>query len=284
MSANGIRFHIAEAGDGPLVVLLHGFGQYWWSWRQQLPGLAAAGYRAVAPDLRGYGDTDRPPRGYDAFTLAADVAGLIRALGERDAVVVGHGYGGVTGFNTAAMYPEQVRALVAIAAPHPMRMARIRRPVRTDRYGRLLTWAAVPGWPERRLTASGGALIERIVRSHAGPAWKGSADFADTMRKVRRAILIPGTAHFACEQLRWVTRSPLRADGHRHREALELPIIAPVLHVVGDADSFTPVSALADAEGFCANGYRRAVVPGIGHYPAEEAPEVVTDLIAETAG
>ena len=213
MSANGIRFHIAEAGDGPLVVLLHGFAQYWWSWRHQLPGLAAAGYRVVAPDLRGYGDSDRPPRGYDAFTLAADVAGLIRALGERNAVVVGHGYGGVTGFNTAAMYPDQVRALVAIAAPHPMRMARLRLPVRADRYGRLVSWAAVPGWPERRLTASGGALVERIVRSQAGPAWKASADFADTMRKVRRAILIPGTAHTAVEQLRWVATVP--ATGRR---------------------------------------------------------------------
>lgn len=78
VSANGIRFHIVEAGSGPLVILLHGFGQYWRSWRYQIPGLAQAGFRVVAPDLRGYGDTDKTQRGYDAFTLADDVSGLVR--------------------------------------------------------------------------------------------------------------------------------------------------------------------------------------------------------------
>lgn len=283
ISANGIRFHIAAAGFGPLVVLLHGFGQYWWSWRHQLVSLAAAGFRVVAPDLRGYGDTDRPPRGYDAFTLAADVAGLIRALGERNAVVVGHGYGGVTGFNTAVLFPDQVRSLVAIAAPHPMQLARTRWPIRADSYGRMLTWAFWPRWPERRLIASNGALVERIVRSHAGRAWKASADFADTMHKVRRAIRIPGAAHGAVEQLRWIARSPLRADGHRHREALEHPLISPVVHIYGDADWFTPPAAMATAEQFCANGYHGVLVPGIGHYPAEEAPDSITSEIVAAA-
>src|SRR5207249_12097458 len=86
ISANGIHLHVAELGSGPLVVLLHGFPEFWWAWRHQLVDLADAGWRAVAPDLRGYGASDKPPRGYDAMTLAADVAGLIRALGERDAV------------------------------------------------------------------------------------------------------------------------------------------------------------------------------------------------------
>ena len=90
VSANGIRLHIAELGTGPLVLLLHGFPEFWWSWRHQLVGLAGAGLRAVAVDLRGYGDSDKPPRGYDGWTLAGDVAGLIRALGERSAAVVGH--------------------------------------------------------------------------------------------------------------------------------------------------------------------------------------------------
>ena len=96
ISANGIRFHLAEAGTGPLVLLLHGFGGLWSNWRHQLTGLSAAGFHAVAADLRGSGETDKPPRGYDAFTLSADVAGMIRALGERDATLVGQGYGGVT--------------------------------------------------------------------------------------------------------------------------------------------------------------------------------------------
>src|ERR1700761_8324388 len=93
VNANGIRLHIAEAGSGPLVLLLHGFPEFWWSWHHQLVALADAGYHVVAPDLRGYGASDKPPRGYDAPTLSADLAGLVRALGERDAVFVGHDWG-----------------------------------------------------------------------------------------------------------------------------------------------------------------------------------------------
>ena len=81
VAANGGRFHVAEAGSGPLVLLLHGFPEFWWAWRHQLPVLAAAGYHAVAMDLRGYGASDKPPRGYDTPTLTADVAGVVRALG-----------------------------------------------------------------------------------------------------------------------------------------------------------------------------------------------------------
>src|SRR5258708_24611795 len=87
VSANGARFHVAETGDGPLVVLLHGFPQFWWTWRRQLGTLASAGYRAVAVDLRGYGGSDKPPRGYDLVTAASDAAGLIRALRAAHAIL-----------------------------------------------------------------------------------------------------------------------------------------------------------------------------------------------------
>ena len=117
VSANGARFHCVEGlashgsaeaagavnggppvhpyrgAGGPLVLLLHGFPQFWWAWRHQIPDLARAGYRVVAMDLRGYGASDKPPRGYDTETLTADVAGVIRALGEAHAVIVGHDWG-----------------------------------------------------------------------------------------------------------------------------------------------------------------------------------------------
>ena len=89
VTANGSRFHVASMGEGPLVLLLHGFPEFWWTWRHQLVTLSEAGYRAVAVDLRGYGGSDKPPRGYDLITSAADAAGLIRALGEANAIVVG---------------------------------------------------------------------------------------------------------------------------------------------------------------------------------------------------
>ena len=86
VTANGTRFHLATLGEGPLVLLLHGFPEFWWTWRHQLIALAEAGYRAVAVDLRGYGGSDKPPRGYDLITAAADAAGLISALGEANAM------------------------------------------------------------------------------------------------------------------------------------------------------------------------------------------------------
>ncbi len=280
MSANGIRFHLAEAGSGPLLLMLHGFGGLWVNWRHQLPALAAAGFHAVAADLRGAGESDKPPRGYDAFTLSSDVAGLIRALGERDAAVVGQGFGGVLAFNTAVLHPELVRSLVVVSAPHPSRLATLRPPLRSDPYGRLLTFAALPIFPDRRLAAGDGAMLERIVRGHAGPAWAASADFAETVSVMRRAIVAPGAARGALEPLRWVVRSPLRSDGHRHREALQRTLTAPVLHLAGEGDRFTPLRALSGTERWCAGPYTRQVVPGVGHYPAEEAPDLVNEAIA----
>ncbi len=281
VSANGIRFHLAEAGSGPLVLLLHGFGGLWTNWRHQLSGIAAAGFHVVAADLRGAGESDKPPRGYDAFTLAADVAGLVRALGERDATLVGQGYGGVLAFNTAVMYPDLVRSVVAIAAPHPSRMAKLRRPVRTDPYGRLMTFASLPISPDRRLAAAGGAMLERIVRSHAGPAWAASTDFGDTIAGMRKSIVNPGAAHGALEPLRWAARSPWRSDGHRHREALQTQLTAPVLQLVGEGDRFTPAEMLRGTEELCDGECTLKIIPGVGHYPAEEAPELVNETIVE---
>src|ERR1700722_8841173 len=122
VSANGTRFHVASIGDGPLVLLLHGFPEFWWTWRTQLVSLAAAGYRAVAADLRGYGGSDKPPRGYDLITAAADAAGLIRALGEANAAVVGHDWGGLTAWTLGAYFPKAVRRLAIVSMAHPLRM------------------------------------------------------------------------------------------------------------------------------------------------------------------
>ena len=115
--ANGIRLHAAEIGptdpDAPLVVFLHGFADLWWTWRHQLPDIAASGYVAAAMDLRGYGQSDKPPRGYDPQTLAADVAGVIGSLGHRSAVLVGHGVGGLAVGQAISRYPARAGVLVA---------------------------------------------------------------------------------------------------------------------------------------------------------------------------
>src|SRR3954453_4849492 len=134
VSANGTRFHIVEAGTGPLVLFLHGFPEFWYAWHNQLAAVADAGFRAVAVDLRGYGASDKPPRGYDGYTMAGDVAGLIRALGERRAMVVGAGYGGMVAWTTAAFHPQLVSRLVVTGAAHPLRL---RAAIATDPRGQL---------------------------------------------------------------------------------------------------------------------------------------------------
>ena len=181
--ANGIRFHVVEAVPTdrdaatppmvrPLVILLHGFASFWWSWRHQLRGLAGA--RVVALDLRGYGGSDKPPRGYDLVTAAADAAGLIRALGEANAIVIGHGLGGLIAWTLAAYYPKVVRRLAVISMAHPLRMRaavlalfgylkvrRIRGPRQTIESVKETRTALTPGHDkagQQALTTSGGGV------------------------------------------------------------------------------------------------------------------------------
>jgi len=116
---NGIDMHIAEQGEGPLVLLLHGWPETWYSWRHQIDALAAAGYRVVAPDQRGYGATDRPDAvdQYSIFHLVGDVVALIHELGEEQAAVVGHDWGSIVASNTAVLRPNVVRGLACVAIP-----------------------------------------------------------------------------------------------------------------------------------------------------------------------
>ncbi|MET0405004.1 MAG: alpha/beta hydrolase, partial [Cystobacter sp.] len=120
VKTNGIQLHIAEAGTGPLVLLLHGWPESWYSWRHQIPALAAAGYRAVALDVRGYGRSDKPPdlQAYSMKTLLADYTGLLDVLGEKTAVVVGHDWGSAMAWTCAALHPERFRAVVGMSVPH----------------------------------------------------------------------------------------------------------------------------------------------------------------------
>jgi pimeloyl-ACP methyl ester carboxylesterase len=113
--------------------------------------------------------------------------------------------------------------------------------------------------------------------------WPASRDYIETIAKMRQAIRIPGAARGAVEHLRWVARSPWRTDGHRHREALAAPLTVPVLQIVGDADRFTPPQALSGTREHCTGWYTLSTVRGVGHYPAEESPDLVTGMIARFA-
>ena len=119
IETNGIRLHVAEQGEGPLVILCHGFPECWYSWRHQLPALAKAGFRAVAPDLRGYGRSDRP-EGVEQYTILddiGDIVGLVDALGARQAVIAGHDIGAAIAWQTALLRPDRFRAVIALSPP-----------------------------------------------------------------------------------------------------------------------------------------------------------------------
>ncbi|MEU8250147.1 alpha/beta hydrolase [Nonomuraea sp. NPDC048916] len=266
--AGGTRFHVVEAGDGPLVLLLHGFPQFWWTWRHQLESLPAAGYRAVAVDLRGYGGSDKPPRGYDLPTLAGDATGLIRALGETGAIVVGHDWGGLLAWTMAVLDPKCVHRLVAVSAPHPLRL---RNALLTDPFGQLKASAHALGYqlpllPEHRLTRDGASLVGRLLDQWSVPGWPDR----ETTRTYREAFRIPAVAHSALEYHRWFGRSQLRPDGRRYARAMRTEIEAPTLQLHGALDRCVLPRTAQGSSRYVAAPYRWRLMEGAGHYPHEE--------------
>lgn len=280
-SANGVRLHVAEAGEGPLILLLHGFPQFWWCWRHQLTALSEQGYRVVAPDLRGYGASDKPPRGYDAVTAAADIAGLVRALGERDAFVVGHDWGGLVAWSVGALHPRAVRRLAVLSMPHPRRLrARATRRRQLAALSPLLGFQ-IPRYPERRLTARNGAYVAALLRSWAGARWRADPDFAPAVARYREAIQIPQAAYGSLEYFRWALRSLARPDGLRYIRALAAPVGAPTLHLHGADDPYLLPASSEGSGRYVAAAYRFALLRDCGHFPAEEQPATVTaELLA----
>ena len=119
IETNGIEMHLAEGGTGPLVVLCHGFPESWYSWRHQLTALAEAGFHAVAPDMRGYGRTDRPEAidQYTLFHLVSDMVGLLDALGEEQAVIAGHDWGALVAWHAALLRPDRFRGVIGLSVP-----------------------------------------------------------------------------------------------------------------------------------------------------------------------
>ncbi len=286
--ANGIRFHVVEAetpaqtetpaSARPLVVFLHGFGSFWWSWRHQLTGVTGA--RLVAVDLRGYGGSDKPPRGYDGWTLAGDTAGLIRALGHSSATLVGHADGGLVCWATSVLHPRLVRAIAAVSSPHPVAL-RASALTRRDQGRALLPSLLryqIPMWPERWLTRHDGIALEELVRARAGTKWLGTEDFSTTIAHMRSAIRIPGAAHCALEYQRWAVRSQLRSEGRRFMRSMNQQVGVPLLHLRGDADPYVLADAVHRSERYAPHG-RFVSVSGAGHFSHEEEPEAVNQQL-----
>ncbi len=271
VSANGTRFHVAESGDGPLVLLLHGFPEFWWTWRQQLSSLSQAGFRVVAPDLRGYGGSDKPPRGYDLVTAASDAAGLVRSLGEANAVVVGHDWGGLIAWTMAAYFPKVVRRLAVVSMPHPLRLrwAVLSDPLGQGRSMGFALGFQLPMLPERQLLRDDALRVSRMLSAWSGPGWPDP----ETARRYQDAMCVPSVAHSALEYHRWYLRSRLRPDGLRYNRMMRTPIQAPTLHLHGALDSCVLPAAARGSGVHVEAPYRWRLIDGAGHFPHEEVPE-----------
>lgn len=278
VAANGSRFHVAEAGRGPLVVLLHGFPQFWWAWRHQIPPLAEAGYRVAAMDLRGCGASDKPPRGYDTVTLTSDVAGVVRGLGASEAVVVGHDWGAWVAWAMPALEPGVTRGIGVLAMGHPLTMrADMVRPRQSVVLAGMLA-SRLPWWAERRL--SRGGVVRLLERG-----WGDGAPDDEATERYQRATLLPSAAHTALHYLR---TTPLLAggktgprSGRKLLRSLAGPVTVPVLQMHGSRDPWVSARAAAASRTRVTGALTARMLPGAGHFLPEEAPTAVTAALLE---
>jgi pimeloyl-ACP methyl ester carboxylesterase len=283
--ANGIAQHVVELGTGPLVLLLHGMPTFWWTWAQQLHDLADAGFRAVAVDLRGYGASDKPPRGYDATTLAADIAALVTALGEQDAVIVGNDIGGLLAWTVAAHNPQVVQRIAVLGAAHPLRL---RQAVLTDRKGQrhasayALRKFQLPRYGERLLTQDS-TFIRSLFDTWSGPRWRGTPGYNDAVERYAEAMRIQQVAHCSLEFFRWAVRSLIRPDGRAYADSMRVPIRRPVLQLHGDFDGCVLPKTAQGSSRHVSADYEWRLLTGVGHFPQHEAPERVSDELIRWA-
>jgi epoxide hydrolase 4 len=253
------QIHYVEDGDGPLVVMLHGFPEFWYSWRKQIPALAAAGYRVIAPDLRGYNDSSKP-RGIDAYRLPCivqDIAGLIVQNG-GSCTLVGHDWGGAAAWLLAMLHPSLVERLVILNSPHPVPLRReLDRSLRQKVRFAYQLFFQLPRLPELVLRVIGKRMLRRMGRFTEeelrtyGEAWR-KPDALTSMLHYYRAL-------------------------RRHRRELRgliRRIDAPVLLIWGERDPVFLPSTIENFGEWVPN-LRIKRIGGAGHFVQTDAAEEV---------
>ena len=306
LDTNGIRMHVAEQGAGPLVLLCHGFPESWYSWRHQLPALAAAGYHAVAPDMRGYGGTDQP-EAIDQYTQlhhVGDMVGLLDALGVDTAVIVGHDWGAPVAWNAALLRPDRFHAVAGLSVPYTPRGGTRPTVALARAYGdtfMYMLYFQTPGVAEAELGRDVRSTVRRVLYSISGdgsgmpvlpkrstflesmpdpetlPAWLGEGDIDFYAGEFARTGFRGGLNWYRNLDRTWELMAAWR--GAR--------ITVPALFVAGDRD---PVilrnRAAMDGLAETVPGLReRVLLPGAGHWTQQErAAEVNDALITFLAG
>ena len=301
VATNGIELNIAEQGadDAPLVLMLHGFPESWYSWRHQFAPLAAAGFHAVAPDMRGYGKSDRPEEisAYNQVEVMRDIIGLIPALGYETAVVFGHDWGAPTAWGCALNYPEQVSAVGALSVPFSPRspvqpMPAMRELFKGQFFYQLYFFE--PGVAEAEFEADIRTSLKKFLIMGAGETdlsglpQKGPDD--DLLSGLPNPATLPGWLSeadldfYANEFSRSGMRGPLNYYRNHDltwemTEGAPTEIHQPAMFVAGDRDGVIMMAAqaLQDMPKHVKDLRTNRLIPGIGHWTQQEAPQAVTE-------
>jgi epoxide hydrolase 4 len=275
---DAVRLHYVEAGSGPLVVLLHGFPEFWFAWRAQIDALAAAGFRVVAPDMRGYNLSSKPVgiASYALPLLTADVRDLIAERGGADgARLVGHDWGGLVAWATAAHHPGSVARLAILNMPHPQRMLEGLRTAQQLRKSWYILAFQLPWLPERLLRLRRFEALRRPLEHDA----RAGAFSPDDLDRYVEAWSEPGAVTAMLAYYRATIRARLR------RESEELPpVTAPTLVVWGERDRHLGAELAEPHAADVPNLSRVVRVPTASHWVAHDEPELVSRLLVEFFG
>jgi len=272
ISTNGIRMHYVSQGEGPLIVLLHGFPEFWYSWRYQIPFLAGHGYTVIAPDLRGYNETDKPRRGYEIPTLLRDIEELVKGLGRQKAHLVGHDWGGALAWTFAMNYPEMTESLIVMNAPHPAAMMREMRTLKQLRKSWYIFAFQIPWLPEYMLGRNNANEIGRMLR---GAALQKSAFPHEVTAKYQEAMSKPGAIRAAISYYRQLFRHlpfSVKSKG--------VQIQAPTLLIWGERDIALGIELTTGLERWV-NDIQIKRIPDSGHWVQQEQPEKVNQFLLD---
>jgi pimeloyl-ACP methyl ester carboxylesterase len=286
VATNGVELHVVEEGTGPLVVLLHGFPELWWSWRHQIPALAGAGYRVLAPDLRGYGRSSAPedPGAYDLLTTAGDVTGLIDAYGADEAVVIGHDWGATLAWGVALAHPERVRAVAGLSVPALPRgpeppIGLMRRFLGEDFY---VVWFQEPGVADaalardvrRTLTARAtwdaawAAADEEALPPHR---WMTEDELQVYVDEYERTGFTGGLNWYRAMDRSWEMTAPYAGR----------TIDRPALFLTGSRDPVRTFAPAAVMDGYVTDLRATVEVEGAGHWVNQERPDEVNAALLD---
>jgi pimeloyl-ACP methyl ester carboxylesterase len=286
VGANGIELRVTEAGEGPAVVLCHGFPELAYSWRLQIPALAAAGYRVIAPDMRGFGGSSAPQEveAYDVLSLCGDMIGLLDALGERDAVFVGHDWGGSLVWSLATIHPQRVRAVAGLSVPFVPRAPAAPLPIMRRHLGEdfYIVWFQQPGVADealardvrRTLTTSRqwtAQWAEEDPNPPRLPQWLSEEDLAVYVDAFERSGFTGGLNWYRNIDRNWELTEPYA----------ERRVEQPAMFLTGELDPvrrFMPAEAM---DGWVTDMRANIVVPGAGHWVQQQEPAAVNDALLE---